>query len=78
MKTIRTVLGLLVLNLLILGCSKPKDDILPAANTSGNLVLNFNNVVDTSELVLDSGVYFNAFEQAFSVVKFNYIVSNFA
>lgn len=78
MKIIRTVLGLLLLNLLILGCSKPEDDILPSANTSGNLVLNFNNVVDTSELVLDSGVYFNAFEQAFSVVKFNYIVSNFA
>lgn len=51
-----------------------KDEVEPAGNFS--LKVNIDNVYGEQELVLDSMIYSNQFEQSFKVKKFNYFISN--
>ncbi|MFN5704605.1 MAG: MbnP family protein [bacterium] len=51
-----------------------KDEVEPSNNFS--LKVNIDNVYGEQELVLDSMIYSNQFEQSFKVKKFNYFISN--
>lgn len=57
---------------IISSCSK--DKIEPTGNFS--LKVNIDNVYGDEELVLDSAVYSNNYEQTFRIKKFNYFISN--
>jgi hypothetical protein len=46
------------------------------ASQRNNLEINFTHYVDTSVLLLDSGLYKNDFNQDFSITKFKYYIGN--
>ena len=65
-------------SIIALGFSSCKDDS-QAIQPIGKLAtvqLVFDNVVGDKDLLLDSTEYVNLFEQAFTVAKFNYFISN--
>ncbi len=51
-----------------------KDEVEPEGNFS--LKVNIDNVYGEQDLLLDSMIYVNQFEQSFRVKKFNYFISN--
>jgi hypothetical protein len=55
---------------------KEEDVPQPTTANTSTVNLNFDNVVGNRDLELDSGVYVNAFEQYFTIAKFNYFISN--
>lgn len=57
---------------ILISCKK--DEVEPIG--SFNLTVNIDNVYGLEELVLDSVVYANNFEQTFRIKKFNYFISN--
>ena len=65
-------------SIIALGFSSCKDDpqaIQPIGKLA-TVQLVFDNVVGDKDLLLDSTEYVNLFEQAFTVAKFNYFISN--
>lgn len=57
-------------------CKEETIDIDKPLGKLGSVQLIFDNVVGSSDLVLDSQSYINDFEEEFTVKKFNYFISN--
>jgi hypothetical protein len=57
-------------------CREETIDIDNPVGKLASVQLIFDNVVGTSDLVLDSQSYINDFEEEFTVKKFNYFISN--
>lgn len=64
----------IILTLITVFSACKKEELEPEGNFS--LKVNIDNVYGDQELILDSMVYSNQFEQSFTVKKFNYFISN--
>lgn len=62
--------------LFLSSCTKEEAEITNPIGKLGTLQLYFDNVVGDQELLLDSTIYINSFDQQFTVAKFNYFISN--
>ncbi|MCD6066263.1 MAG: hypothetical protein K0S33_1089 [Bacteroidetes bacterium] len=76
----KTFLLIVIVAVVIASCKKdPVDEPAtptPPAATTGSLKIEFENMVDTNELVLNSETYVNANNDSFTVSKFKYYISN--
>ena len=73
--TIR-LLSALVLMLAVLACDTPDTDTSFDPVALGRMKINFDNIVGSSDLTLNTGTYQNGSGESFSVTKLNYFVSN--
>ncbi len=76
MKKIYSILFFIAI--IVSACTKEKDQIITPIGKLASVQLIFDNVVGSSDLVLDSQSYVNDFEEEFTVKKFNYFISNIA
>jgi hypothetical protein len=60
----------------ITSCKKEKDEVINPIGKLGTVQLVFDNVVGNDDLLLDSAIYSNSFDEEFTVRKFNYFISN--
>ncbi len=74
MKKIYSILFFIAI--IVSACTKDKDQIITPIGKLASVQLIFDNVVGSSDLVLDSQSYVNDFEEEFTVKKFNYFISN--
>ena len=72
----RILFPLLSITILLISCKK---DVATnySSNVNGELVVEFDNVVGSSDLQLNTGTYTNATGETFNVSKLKYYVSNF-
>lgn len=68
-------INIYLLLVILFAFSSCEKEVIEGNNTF-NLQVNIDNVYGNEELVLDSSIYANQFEQSFSVKKFNYFISN--
>lgn len=76
----KTIFGILIIAAVVTACKKdpvetPASPATPAA-TTGSLKIEFESMVDTSTLVLDTQNYINASGDTFTVSRFKYYISN--
>ncbi len=68
--------GILLIGLIVSSCTKDEQQKITPMEKLASVQLVFDNVVGSSDLVLDSQSYINDFEEEFTVKKFNYFISN--
>lgn len=67
-----------ILFLTILGYSCKKNDVVEYDSTKkSNVTIEYDNVVGSSDLLLNTSTYTNAVGEAFKITKLKYFVSNF-
>lgn len=62
--------------MVLTGCSDSSKDPVTGTYDSGRLKINFDNVVDNQQLILNEIIYKNKSNEDFVVTKFNYFISN--
>ncbi|WP_439584327.1 MbnP family protein [Dyadobacter bucti] len=62
--------------IMLTGCSDSSKDPVTGTYDSGRLKINFDNVVDNQQLILNEITYKNKSNEDFVVTKFNYFISN--
>lgn len=77
----KLIFAIAILSVVFTSCKKdPDDEVTPApttpAATTGSLKLEFEHMVDTNALTLNTVDYINANNDTFKVTKFKYYISN--